>query len=168
MGQTKILYGIDLGTTNSSIARIIDGKPKIQKSDVQKDTMPSCVHFKARKKKDESVVKETIVGDNAYSQLSIDWINALKYKDWTIETFTEFKRTMGKDVKYESLAMGRTYDSEELSAEVLKKLRTFVLGDNIESVVITVRLNLSQTRKLLQYELQSLQDSNIANCWRSP
>lgn len=138
MGQAKIIYGIDLGTTNSSIARIIDGKPKIQKSDVQKDTMPSCVHFKARKKKDDSVVRETIVGDNAYSQLSIDWINAIKYKDWTIETFTEFKRTMGKDVKYESQAMGRTYDSEELSAEVLKKLRSFVLGDNIESVVITV------------------------------
>ena len=61
MGQAKIIYGIDLGTTNSSIARIIDGKPKIQKSDVQKDTMPSCVHFKARKKKDDSVVRETIV-----------------------------------------------------------------------------------------------------------
>lgn len=138
MGQAKIIYGIDLGTTNSSIARIIDGKPKIQKSDVQKDTMPSCVHFKARKKKDDSVVRETIVGDNAYSQLSIDWINTLKYQDWTMETFTEFKRTMGRDIKYLSKAMDRTYDSEELSAEVLKKLRTFVLGDNIESVVISV------------------------------
>ena len=43
--MAKIKFGIDLGTTNSSISKIEKGKVKIMKSDVQKDTMPSCVSF---------------------------------------------------------------------------------------------------------------------------
>ena len=45
MARTKIDYGIDLGTTNSAIARIESGEPKIIKTDTLKDTMPSCVYI---------------------------------------------------------------------------------------------------------------------------
>lgn len=138
MGHNKLIYGIDLGTTNSSIARISEGKPKIQKSDVQKDTMSSCVRFHLRKKKDGFATQETIVGENAFNQLVVDWTNALKYPDRSIDTFSEFKRTMGTDVKYFSAAMDKSYDSEELSAEVLKKLLSFVVGEEIRATVITV------------------------------
>ena len=41
--RNKIDYGIDLGTTNSAIARMENGKPKVIQTDLQKDTMPSCV-----------------------------------------------------------------------------------------------------------------------------
>lgn len=138
MGHNKLIYGIDLGTTNSSIARISEGKPRIQKSDTQKDTMSSCVRFHLRKVKDGSVTQEIIVGENAYNQLVVDWTNALKYPDRSIETFSEFKRTMGTDVKYSSAAMDKSYDSEELSAEVLKRLLSFVVGEEIRAAVITV------------------------------
>ena len=44
MARTKIDYGIDLGTTNSAIARMNNGEIKIIKSDYgQSDTTPSCV-----------------------------------------------------------------------------------------------------------------------------
>ena len=43
MARTKIDYGIDLGTTNSAIARMENGNPIIKKSDTLKDTVPSCV-----------------------------------------------------------------------------------------------------------------------------
>ena len=47
--RTKIDYGIDLGTTNSAIARMENGKPVILKSDVQMDTLPSCISVTPRK-----------------------------------------------------------------------------------------------------------------------
>ena len=66
--------------------------------------MPSCVHFKARKKKDDSVVRETIVGDNAYSRYQLiglmHQVSRLDYGN-----IHQFKRTMGRDVKYLSKAM---------------------------------------------------------------
>ena len=49
MARTKIDYGIDLGTTNSAIARMENGSPKIIKSDTLKDTIPSCVFFNKKK-----------------------------------------------------------------------------------------------------------------------
>ena len=49
MARTKIDYGIDLGTTNSAIARMENGVPKILKSDTLKDTIPSCIFFNKKK-----------------------------------------------------------------------------------------------------------------------
>ena len=43
MARNKIDYGIDLGTTNSAISRMEKGEPVAIKTDVLKDTMPSCV-----------------------------------------------------------------------------------------------------------------------------
>ena len=52
MARIKIDYGIDLGTTNSAICRMEKGEPVIIKTDVLKDTMPSCVAVnKSRHKK---------------------------------------------------------------------------------------------------------------------
>ena len=43
MSRNKIDYGIDLGTTNSAICRMEKGEPVVIKTDVLKDTMPSCI-----------------------------------------------------------------------------------------------------------------------------
>ena len=48
MARLKIDYGIDLGTTNSAICRMEKGEPVVIKTDVLKDTMPSCVSFTKR------------------------------------------------------------------------------------------------------------------------
>lgn len=45
MATIKMRYGIDLGTTNSSICRMENGEPVIRKTDTLKDTLPSCVSF---------------------------------------------------------------------------------------------------------------------------
>ena len=45
MAQVKMKYGIDLGTTNSAICKMENGDPCIRKTDVLKDTLPSCVSF---------------------------------------------------------------------------------------------------------------------------
>ena len=130
MARIKIDYGIDLGTTNSAISRIENGEAIIKKTDLGKDTMPSCVSFNAKK-----ILQ---VGDTSYNKLRKDKLNAMK--NWTDETnvFIEFKRTMGTNKKYSSSNLGKELSSEELSAEVLKTLKSFIKDENINAVVITV------------------------------
>lgn len=130
MSRIKIDYGIDLGTTNSSIARMEHGNPVIKKTDTLKDTLPSCVTFNRR--------QMIQVGDGAYTQLDRDRQQAQKNPDYQSNTFIEFKRTMGTKEKFHSSNMNKDYSSEELSAEVLKKLKSFITDENISSIVITV------------------------------
>jgi molecular chaperone DnaK len=129
--RNKIDYGIDLGTTNSAIARMENGVPTIKKSDTLKDTLPSCVHFNKR--------KDVLVGDTAFNVMKNDNTRALKsFEAGKTNTFIEFKRTMGTTHTYECSNMGKDFTSEELSAEVLKKLKSFIQDENIYSIVITV------------------------------
>lgn len=129
--RNKIDYGIDLGTTNSAIARMEDGVPTIKKSDTLKDTVPSCIHFNRK--------KTILVGDAAYGVLKNDSARALKnFEKKKTNTFIEFKRTMGTTHSYECGNMETHYSSEELSAEVLKKLKSIIQDDNLSSIVITV------------------------------
>lgn len=128
--RNKIDYGIDLGTTNSAIARMENGVPVIKKSGTLKDTFPSCIHFNKK--------QNVIVGDAAYNTMKNDNARALKtFEKGSTNTFIEFKRTMGTTLEYECSNMNRSFTSDELSAEVLKKLKS-VLDENISSIVITV------------------------------
>lgn len=131
MARTKIDYGIDLGTTNSSIARMENGEPIIKKTDTLKDTMPSCISFNKK--------QSILVGDAAVNALKADKLKAMKdFKAESSNTFIEFKRTMGTDKTYSSSNMNKEFTSEELSAEVLKKLKSFITDEEIKSIVITV------------------------------
>jgi molecular chaperone DnaK len=129
--RNKIDYGIDLGTTNSAIARMENGTPIIKKSDTLKDTVPSCVHFNKK--------QDILVGDAAFNVMKNDNARALKtLEKGKTNSFIEFKRTMGTTHTYECSNMNKEFSSEELSAEVLKKLKSFIQDENISSIVITV------------------------------
>ena len=145
MARLKIDYGIDLGTTNSAICRMEKGKPIIIKSDIGADIMPSCVSFNKR--------KSVRVGQGAYNNMNQDKRRATK--SWYVEasnTYIEFKRTMATDTKYYSSFMERDFTSEELSAEVLKTLKSYVTDENISSVVITVpaKFTVNQTTATME------------------
>lgn len=131
MARTKIDYGIDLGTTNSAISRIENGESVIKKTDTLKDTMPSCVYINKK--------RAIQVGDSAYNALKRDKLGAMKnWDDSNSNAFIEFKRTMGTDKNYFSSNLDKDLSSEELSAEVLKTLKSFIKDDNINAVVITI------------------------------
>lgn len=131
MAQIKMKYGIDLGTTNSAICKMENGEPIIKKTDTLKDTLPSCVSFSRKK-----VVK---IGDTAMVELNQDRKRRTKtWSDEATNVFLEFKRTMGLDTQYMSSNMNQSYSSEELSAEVLKTLKSFVSDDTINAAVITI------------------------------
>ena len=128
MKSNKIIYGIDLGTTNSAIARFENGKAVVKKSSLQGDTTPSCVAFTKSGK--------TLVGVKAH--LEKDYQLAFVRDGYESNSFIEFKRQMGTDVKMTCKNLGRDVDPEELSAEVLKELRKYVLDDDVRTAVITV------------------------------
>lgn len=130
MARQKIDFGIDLGTTNSAIAKIDGGEPKIIKSDTLKDTIPSCIGFNKK--------QSILAGDSAMNGLKSDKLKSLKGDSMASNYFIEFKRTMGTDKKYYSSHMDKNFTSEELSAEVLKKLKSFVTDEDLQSVIITV------------------------------
>jgi len=129
--RTKIDYGIDLGTTNSAIARMENGKPTIKKSDILMDTTPSCVSINKK--------KDFLVGVVANNVMSNDNKRALKnWEKGDVNTYIEFKRMMGTKHSENSSNLNRAITPEELSAEVLKKLKSYVTDENLNSVVITV------------------------------
>lgn len=140
MARIKIDYGIDLGTTNSAIARMEIGEPIIKKSlDLQKDTVPSCV----------SVSKKGAIeiGDKSLTQLGVDRRLEFQSPNYTSNVFIEFKRTMGTDKVYLSSHLEKDLTSEELSAEVLKKLKQPITDEIVNAVVVTVPAKFGANQK---------------------
>lgn len=145
MARNKIDYGIDLGTTNSAICRMEKGEPVVIKTDVLKDTMPSCI----------SVNKKGSIkaGDSAYNTMKQDKRRATKsWHKGASNTYVEFKRTMATDTQYPCSNLHKSFSSEELSAEVLKALKSFVTDEKFSSVVITVPAKFTVNQKTATME----------------
>lgn len=145
MARNKIDYGIDLGTTNSAICRMEKGEPVVIKTDVLKDTMPSCI----------SVNKKGSIkaGDSAYNTMKQDKRRATKsWHKGASNTYVEFKRTMATDTQYLCSNLHKSFSSEELSAEVLKTLKSFVTDEKFSSVVITVPAKFTVNQKTATME----------------
>ena len=114
-------FGIDLGTTNSMIARYDNNKVRVFKNPVgQKETLASVVAFR----KDR-----ILVGDKAREFLTKDPVNV----------FGGFKRKMGTDEKYYVVNLDENVTPVELSAYVLKELKHFIQEEETpEACVITI------------------------------
>lgn len=140
MKHITIDYGIDLGTTNSAIARMNLGEPEIIRSDNGMETMPSCITFKKN--------GQLNVGFSAYSDLGNSRLRALKRNSAaTSNACTEFKRFMGSD---KTFAIGRdnsNWTPEQLSAQVLKTLCSFATDDVVRAAVVTVPAKFTVNQK---------------------
>ena len=172
MARHKIDYGIDLGTTNSAIARMENGEPVIKKTrQPQNDTLPSCVYFSQDRKGQQSVR----VGLKAKNSIASDYIEALK-KGYQVETYgyLEFKREMGRDTVFHNSHMKKEgYTPVELSSEVLKELKSVINDEEVNSIVVTVpaKFNVNQdtaTKKAAEFagfkQCELLQEP-IAACY---
>ena len=114
------IIGIDLGTTNSCVAVLEGGEPKVIANAEGNRTTPSVVAFKG---------EETMVGETAKRQAVTNVKN----------TISSIKRKMGTKEKVE--ANGKEYTPEEISAMILSKLKADAeayLGDKVTKAVITV------------------------------
>ena len=141
--RRKRAVGIDLGTTNSLVASIIDGRPQTLANDQGNVLLPSVVHYS-----DFSTVE---VGDVAVTRATEDPLN----------TLVSIKRLMGRDLndlssqpshfpyrfsrREDNLLFVETTAGPkspiEVSADILKSLAIRgrdALGGDIEGAVITV------------------------------
>jgi molecular chaperone HscA len=143
--DADLIIGIDLGTTNSLVAYMTNGKPTAVKDASGKSALvPSVVHFKPN--------GDILVGDEAKSKLIAD----------PSRTIYSVKRLMGKsyrdvepmgrylgyriiDEDQEKLVKIRVddkfYTPVELSAQILKTLKTRIevlLKQSVQKAVITV------------------------------
>lgn len=117
-----INYGIDLGTTNSAIAKFVKGEVEVFKNPLEtgKETLPSVVYYKKDK---------VIVGTNARTYFERDSDNV----------FGTFKRKMGTTESFKVKSINQSKTPIELSAEVLKELKGFVhSGEKFDAAVITI------------------------------
>ena len=117
--MSKII-GIDLGTTNSAVAVMEGGSPKIITNPNGGRTTPSAVSFKNG---------ETQVGDTAKRQ-------AITNPD----TVLSIKSHMG-EAGYKVTIDGKDYTPQEISAMILQYIKKYAedyLGETVDKAVITV------------------------------
>jgi molecular chaperone DnaK len=116
--MSKII-GIDLGTTNSCVAVLEGGEPKVIPNPEGNRTTPSVVAFKNGERQVGEVAKrQAITNPN---------------------TIISIKRHMGTDHKVE--VEGKNYTPQELSAIILQHLKSYAeeyLGEPVTKAVITV------------------------------
>ncbi|MEH7734093.1 molecular chaperone DnaK [Bacillus pumilus] len=116
--MSKII-GIDLGTTNSCVAVLEGGEPKVIANAEGARTTPSVVAFKNGERQVGEVAKrQSITNPN---------------------TIMSVKRHMGTDYKVE--VEGKNYTPQEISAIILQHLKSYAegyLGEEVTKAVITV------------------------------
>ncbi|MFC3882979.1 molecular chaperone DnaK [Bacillus songklensis] len=116
--MSKII-GIDLGTTNSCVAVLEGGEPKVIPNPEGNRTTPSVVAFKNGERQVGEVAKrQAITNPN---------------------TIISIKRHMGTDYKVE--IEGKQYTPQEISAIILQHLKAYAedyLGEPVTKAVITV------------------------------
>ena len=128
--MAKKMIGIDLGTTNSCVAVMEGGDPKIIPNPEGGRTTPSVVAFK-----DEEIQ----VGDVAKRQV-------ITNKD----TVTSIKRKMGSKEKTRIESKDKSYTPQEISAMILQHLKKSAeeyLGEEVEEAVITTPAYFSDAQR---------------------
>ena len=160
--QNNKAYGIYLGAEYASIAYAENGKATSAKIDVTDDIMPCCVHIHP----DRSI----IVGKKAQNCSKAENRRSLLLgKAPFYNTFYNFRHTMGTDKRYVSANMdGREYSSEELSAEVLKALKSFITDEDFKSVVITVPARFNANQKTATIKAAKLAGFNHVELLQEP
>ncbi|MFK7772419.1 MAG: Fe-S protein assembly chaperone HscA [Saprospiraceae bacterium] len=142
---SNTIVGIDLGTTNSLVAYIKDGKAEAVKGKDGKSTLvPSIVHFG----KDGEIIvgeeaREKLISDPGNTIYSVKRLMGKSYDD--VENVEQYFGYKIIDEDTESLVKVRVNDKFftpiELSAEILKSLKQRIekdLGETIDKAVITV------------------------------
>lgn len=118
--MNDIIVGIDLGTTNSAVAIVQDGRPRILAKGDQK-IIPSVVGY--------SQQAGWLVGRPALNQYALDPDNTVR----------SIKRKMGSQERVR--LGGREFTPQEISAFILRELKTIAeenLEQPVQKAVITV------------------------------
>ena len=136
------IIGIDLGTTNSCVAVLEGGEPKVIANEEGARTTPSIVAFsKSGERLVGQVAKRQAITNPENTIFSIKRFMGRRYN----EVSTEMKMVPYKVVEQGDhvavIAQGREYTPPEISAMILQKLKKSAeayLGESVTEAVITV------------------------------
>jgi len=136
------IIGIDLGTTNSCVAVMEGGTPKVILTSEGRNVIPSVVE-----------VIKNLVGDLAKRQMVLNPENTIssikrlmgrRFTDAEVaktKKIVSYKIVSGKDGMAAVEIKGKVYTPQEISAKILQKAKTDAekyLGEKVERAVITV------------------------------
>jgi molecular chaperone DnaK len=136
------IIGIDLGTTNSCVAVMEGGEPKVIPNEEGSRTTPSIVGFsKSGERLVGQVAKRQAITNPENTIFSIKRFMGRRYNEVTDEMkMVPFKVVQQGD-HVAVIAHGKEYTPPEISAMILQKLRNSAeayLGETITDAVITV------------------------------
>jgi len=148
--MNEIIIGIDLGTTNSEVAIVENGKVHVI-TDAGNKLLPSFVGIDDNGK--------ILVGETARNQYLI-------YPERTIKSI---KRLMGQDTQV--LMADKHYTPQEVSAIILKRLKAIAenyVGRSISKAVITVPAYFSDAQRQATHEAGQIAGLEVVRMINEP
>jgi len=136
------IIGIDLGTTNSCVAVMEGGKPKVIHSAEGRNVIPSVVDPLKRIVGD--VAKRQMVMKPKTTIFSVKRLMGRRFKDESIQfdlKWLPYTIKAGRDGMAVVEVDGKTFTPQEISAQILQKIKTDAenyLGGKVTEAVITV------------------------------
>jgi len=137
------VIGIDLGTTNSCVAVLESGRPKVIANSEGGRTTPSIVAFgKGKDRLIGQLAKRQTITNAENTIYSIKRFIGRRWEDTELERGrVPYNCIKGRDNTVDVQIRGQNYTPQEISAMVLKKLKQDAenfLGDEVTKAVITV------------------------------
>ncbi len=139
--MSKII-GIDLGTTNSAVAIVEGGQPKVIHSAEGENVIPSVVD--PVKRVVGRVAKRQAVVNPKTTVFSVKRLMGHKFKDETVQRDVKWLPYTVKAGKNDMAVVeveGKEFTPQEVSAQILQKIKTDAeayLGEKVTEAVITV------------------------------
>lgn len=136
------IIGIDLGTTNSCVAVMEGGQPKVIHSAEGRNVIPSVVDPKTHVVGD--VAKRQLVLKPKETIFSVKRLMGRKFHDQSVQydiKWLPYTVKAGRDDMADVEVDGKTYTPQEISAMILQKIKADAesyLGDKVTQAVITV------------------------------
>lgn len=136
------IIGIDLGTTNSAVAVMEGGKPKVIPSAEGRNLIPSVVE--PDKNLVGEVAKRQMILNPENTVYSVKRLMGRRYADAEVkktEKMVPYAVKEGKDKTAVVEVGAKTYTPQEISAKILAKARADAeayLGEKVEQAVVTV------------------------------
>ncbi|MDP2587760.1 MAG: molecular chaperone DnaK [bacterium] len=139
------IVGIDLGTTNSAMAVVEGGQPRVLENKEGNRTTPSVVAVKSDGERVEGLLaKRQAVTNSANTVYSVKRFIGRRFNDEHVQKDAELLPYTIKEAENGGVAVvmaGKEYSPQEISAMVLQKLKRDAeeqLGEKITEAVITV------------------------------
>lgn len=156
-GDGPPAIGIDLGTTNSSVAVFIDGQPQILVDpETNRTSIPSCVAFtdtecligERAKAQAQQNPKNTIFGSKRLIGLPFNSMTV--QEDIAYWPFEVIDSNIGPSIQVTSQGQIKSLSAIEIASFILRKLKSIAenhLGRTVKDAVITVPANFNNRQR---------------------